>query len=225
MTLEGLKEAIYVDNGLSATKLIYDYLMEEIVQLRIAPEMTISEVKYSSALNISRSPIRAALDRLEDDGLITREKGKQAIVTPLSQAEYYAMSELRMAVEGQAAYSLAYTISDRGILELKALLEPLNKPGKTALPYPLNDTKFHEYIIRATQNTFLIDAYEIYRAKLLRYRNFAYKHLQLDPYGRRMRSGIHKALFYAISHHDADAARRAAVDDAVLMRLSTNLFP
>ena len=144
MTLEGLKEAIYVDNGLSATKLIYDYLMEEIVHLRIAPEMTISEVKYSSALNISRSPIRAALDRLEDDGLITREKGKQAIVTPLSQAEYYAMSELRMAVEGQAAYSLAYTISDRGILELKALLEPLNKPGKTALPYPLNDTKFHE---------------------------------------------------------------------------------
>ena len=49
MTLEGLKEAIYVDNGLSATKLIYDYLMEEIVHLRIAPEMTISEVKYSSA--------------------------------------------------------------------------------------------------------------------------------------------------------------------------------
>ena len=75
------------------------------------------------------------------------------------------------------------------------------------------------------QRTFLIDAYEIYRAKLLRYRNFAYKHLQLDPYGRRMRSGIHKALFYAISHHDADAARRAAVDDAVLMRMSTNLFP
>jgi DNA-binding GntR family transcriptional regulator len=224
MTLAELKKEIYKDSGISASKLIYDYFTEEIVQLRIAPGASINEVKFSAALDISRSPVRTALDQLEEVGLIKQERGKQAKVTTLSQTEYYMMSELRMAVEGQAACSLAYTITDEEIREMRALLEKVKQGEQADLPYPVNDANYHEYIIRTTQNKFLISAYELYRTKLIRYRNFSYKHLKMDIYGKRMRYGIHEAIFYAISRHDAESARRAAIDDALIMRMSTNLF-
>lgn len=224
MTIEALKQAICADTGVSVSKLVYDFLTEEIVQMRIAPGEMINEVKFSSALEISRSPIRTALDQLEANGLIRQEKGRRAQVTELTQSEYYLLSELRMAVEGQAAYSLAYTVTAEEVRTLGRLLKEVSLLHKAQLPYPQNDTNFHEYIIRATQNNFLYSAYELYRLKLIRYRIYTYQKIKLDSYGRRMRNGIHAAIYNAIRLHNAEAARNAALEDAALMRTSTNLF-
>ncbi|MDO4488158.1 MAG: GntR family transcriptional regulator [Eubacteriales bacterium] len=224
MTLDELKVKIFRDTGVPASKLIFEYLKDEIIMMTLEPGTIINEAQLSAALDVSRSPIRTALDQLEEIGLIRQDKGKKARVTTLTQSEYYMMAELRMAIEGQAAHDLSYTVTDVQIHELKRLLDEVKQGDKTKLPYPINDANFHEYIIKATGNTFLWDAYELYRLKLQRYRIFSYMNLPLDDYGRQMRSGIHEGIYYAIKTHNADAARRAAWEDARLMRMSTNLF-
>ena len=86
----------------SQTSQLYDNLRAAILTLDIAPGERISERGLEARFHASRTPVRAALSRLEREGLILHE-GRSWTVTPIDLDEIASLAELRGILEPAAA--------------------------------------------------------------------------------------------------------------------------
>lgn len=89
---------------------VFSELQEMIVMGRLAPGMSINESRLAERLGLSRTPIRAALQRLQQAGYVHVEKpGKYArlIVAPLSTADMRELFRIMGNLEGLAAGDVA----------------------------------------------------------------------------------------------------------------------
>lgn len=68
-------------NGERAPGLVHEYLRELILDGTIPPESVISQVKLARQLGVSRTPLREALRRLQQEGLVDAEPNRRARVT------------------------------------------------------------------------------------------------------------------------------------------------
>lgn len=78
---------------------IYDYLRERILQGEIAPHTVISQVKLADQLGVSRTPLREAMRRLQQEELIVAEPNRRARVAGFNAAELEAVYTRRLFYE------------------------------------------------------------------------------------------------------------------------------
>lgn len=78
-------------------------IREAILDGVLAPDMWLREVAISEALGVSRTPVREALNRLEEEGLVARTPGVGAQVTRLSFEDMSAVYQVRGSLESLAA--------------------------------------------------------------------------------------------------------------------------
>ena len=72
-----------LDRRLPAAEQIYGHLREEIITCRLAPNEAISENRICGMFGVSRSPVRIALTRLAEDGLIDIFPQRGSFVAPI----------------------------------------------------------------------------------------------------------------------------------------------
>src|ERR1700761_2043851 len=77
---------------------LYERLRDAILSLELAPGARLSERGLEPEFGASRTPIRAALMRLESEGLVQRD-GKNWQVTPINLEEIQALYEYRRVIE------------------------------------------------------------------------------------------------------------------------------
>ena len=83
--------------------LVYEELVHQIVCQELSAGDRINEAAIAKALEVSRSPVSAAVIRLREQGFVEKDPGKMPRVTQVSRQEYLQLMEARKAVEGQAA--------------------------------------------------------------------------------------------------------------------------
>lgn len=81
----------------------YVSLRADIIADRLPAGTVLGEVEQAARLGVSRTPLRAALGRLEVEGLAVTGKGRTLVVSSISPAEVRHLFELREALECQAA--------------------------------------------------------------------------------------------------------------------------
>lgn len=81
----------------------YASLRADIIADRLPAGTVLGEVEQATRLGVSRTPLRAALSRLEVEGLAVAGKGRTLVVSAISPAEVRHLFELREALECQAA--------------------------------------------------------------------------------------------------------------------------
>jgi DNA-binding GntR family transcriptional regulator len=133
----------------------YSRLRTEILSLELVPGERLSERGLEAVLGASRTPIRAALMRLENEGL-TRRAGRGWQVTPIDLTEVRAAMEYREAIES-AVVALAVERAEDS--ELDALLEIAEAhrdrdDEETGLR---DGSSFHVALARLSRNRFLVD--------------------------------------------------------------------
>jgi DNA-binding GntR family transcriptional regulator len=133
----------------------YDRLRAEILSLELVPGERLSERGLESVLGASRTPIRAALMRLENEGL-TQRAGRGWQVTPIDLTEVRAVMEYREAIES-AVVAVAIERADEE--EFDALLEIAEAhrdrdDEETGLR---DGGNFHVALARLSRNRFLVD--------------------------------------------------------------------
>src|SRR5271170_7162420 len=134
---------------------VYGRLRTAILILELVPGERISERSLESLLGASRTPIRAALMRLENEGLTQRE-GRGWKVAPIDLAEVRAIMEYREAVE-VAAVRLAVERADLAELEALQGLSEAHR-GCDDEEIGLRDfSDFHLALARLSRNQFLAD--------------------------------------------------------------------
>src|SRR5688572_5170549 len=78
---------------------IYDRIKSMAVTFAIRPDARVNEVELSKALNVSRTPLREALNRLLVEGFLTRAPNRGFIGRSLDARQIYDLYELRRVLE------------------------------------------------------------------------------------------------------------------------------
>lgn len=131
----------------------YNEIKRRILVGDFAADDRLREVNVAQLLNMGRTPVREALKRLEDEGLLTHEPRRGLVVTRIDQrgvTELYAMREV---LEGAAAEFAARHATDAEIENMAAILEDERRPGADAVALNL---AFHNAIYAAAHNRHLI---------------------------------------------------------------------
>ncbi len=106
-----------IDHALPITPQVYSYLRVRIVDNRLPPGAKISETTLSAKLNISRTPLRAALQQLASEGLVHTRPQVGSIVAQLDNAQLIEAVSIRAALETEVVRKLAATKADLRSLE------------------------------------------------------------------------------------------------------------
>lgn len=132
---------------------LYDRLRAAILSLELAPGERLTERGLEAAFSASRTPVRAALLRLDAEGLVVRGDRGFA-VAPIDTREIGQLAELREAVEVAA---VRLTVERASADDIAALVELLDSDHGSLEAVPAGDA-FHEALAGLSGNPLLADS-------------------------------------------------------------------
>lgn len=192
----------------------YAILKQRIMTGEFGPNDTLREIDFAKQMNMSRTPVREAVKRLEDEGMLTRVPRKGLTVTTLDQTSITELYGFREILECGAARLAARYADDMEIENMRAILE---ESRSHADPIRSN-YEFHQALYAASHNQFLVKAINslIDSTALLGQSTLAHT-------GRpEVALREHLQLFEAIEKRDeqqAEACAREHIRQALLARL------
>lgn len=129
----------------------YKSLKQMIVTFELRPGTVINESRLAKQLNLSRTPLREALHRLEGESLVVSIPHKGNIVADLSLTKLREVHEIRVELEMLCGRLAAQRITAELLSDLESLLAQA-KAGSDSFSAELFDVEFHDIVYRATQN-------------------------------------------------------------------------
>lgn len=183
----------------------YGELRDRIVTLRIAPGAPIDEDALGRELEIGRTPVREAIKRLALENLVTVFPRRGTFASEINITDLADISDVRVQLEGHAAFRAAKRITAAQREELDQLLEELalSQGSDDVEALMTLDTRVHRFVHRCAGNPYLEET-------LGRYFNLSLRiwYLVLDRLPHMfMRVHEHGELLHAIADGEADRAR------------------
>ncbi len=133
----------------------YDEIRRMIIRLELAPGDVVREADLSAQLDMSRTPIREALQRLARDHFVTVIPRRGMFVSAIDVHELSMLYETRAIMEPYAARLATRRGTADDWAEMADLLEETRRPGTPAVQLIELDRRCHEIIWRAAGNRFL----------------------------------------------------------------------
>ncbi len=188
----------------------YAELRDRIVTLRIAPGEPIDEDALGAELGIGRTPVREAIKRLALENLVTVFPRRGTFASEINITDLADISEVRVQLEGHAAYRAAQRLNKDQRLELEGLLEALDhsQGSDDIVALMALDAAVHRFIHRCAGNPYLEET-------LGRYLNLSLRiwHLVLDRLPHLFaRVHEHDDLLHAVASGDPQRARAVVAE-------------
>jgi len=179
---------------------LYERLRSAILSLDYVPGEKLTERGLETDLDASRTPIRAALLRLEADGLV-RRTGRGWSVSPIDLTEIRALSEYREAVEAAAVRLVSERASDSDLLALDDSLGDMSEFTSEEEGIRAG-SEFHALLAQLSGNPFMAEAIRGVMTRLLRTRWLEVR----TPESRQQARDEHRAIVTALQRRDAERA-------------------
>ncbi len=154
--------------------LIYEILHEKIITMEILPGSKINESQLADNLDLSRSPVRTAINRLADEKLINRVERKYPEVSSITPEDLLYITDARVFIESQAGYLAASIIDEDTVNELRQTAKEFEDiiSHISLKDFEKCDHKFHSLIIESCGNPLIIEMYDCISDRILRYRHY-----------------------------------------------------
>lgn len=138
---------------------VYQHLREQIINFLLRPGERLKTSEIAVTLAVSRTPVREALGRLEQDGLVTRESGWGYIVKRLTIKEVRDVYKVREALEVEAVREAVECIDEETLGELEELLRKAKEHWENGRVTEFRKCTrlFYLTIVRVTENDALQD--------------------------------------------------------------------
>ena len=138
----------------------YQLLIRKITRLELAPGTVLVEKDLMAELEIGRTPIREALQRIATEGLIQHLPNRGMLVSDLGASNVQSIYEFRSLIEGAAVRFAATRATQEDINDLQNLDEMLNQATNEIDidSFVALDLRFHETLGRASKNIYLQEA-------------------------------------------------------------------
>ncbi len=192
---------------------VYQHLKDLIVQGTLEPEEKLRDIDLATQLGISRTPVREALRRLEDEGLVETKQNAWTRVSKVDIGLAARIYPILKLLEPLALELAAPSIRSKDFKQMRKLNTAIKTAleagdGKTAA---LFDTDFHEVFIARCGNPELIQMI----------RNLKTNHIRLEiAYWRGGKNALesvseHERLIAALEKQDLKAAKLALTENFV----------
>jgi DNA-binding GntR family transcriptional regulator len=201
----------------SRADFVFESLRDAIADGRIERGQRVREEEIGRNFGVSRTPVREALQRLQQRGLLVLTAGRGLVVaelTPQQVAELYAMREI---LEGSAARFAAERASVHEIAVLYRLQEELRDAKNDAMTLVSLNRHFHQAIYEAAHNRYLMQTLDHLHDSFTLLHSTTFR----APSRRKDSDEEHRKIVAAIERHDPDRAEAAArehIGQAQLMR-------
>ena len=174
---------------------VFDRLENDIIQGIYAKGEILTELKLVEQLGVSRTPIREALRRLEQERLI-EDAGKGSRVLGITEADLFDIMTIRERVEGVAAYYATINMTPEGKKELTHLvdLQEFYFEKRDAERLRQVDDQFHDAICYMSKRSVIIDTIVPLMRKTRRYRRIAMDDWDRVPHTKREHFEIYQAI-------------------------------
>ena len=186
----------------------YVELRDQIVTLAIPPGAPINEELLGRELQMGRTPLREAIKRLALENLISVYPRRGTFVTEINITDLAHISDVRVQLEGHAAYRAAQQLTAEQRAELEELLGRVSRPQGSGDALMELDAEVHRFVYRCAGNPYLRDTLERYLNLSLR---VWYLVLARLPH-LFDRVHEHRDLLDAIRAGDAERARAIAAE-------------
>ena len=188
----------------SLEEMVYSRLEEEILSGELSSGCALGEIALAKRLGVSRTPIRSAIHRLAEEGLVEVVPNKGATVIGINTADLIDIYRIRKRLEGLASSLAAERITDEELDKLTEAVELAEfyiKKNDTEHIKEL-DTVFHSIIYKASGSRFLSRTLSELHRKIKSYRKRS-----LSVPGRLEKSEEeHREILEAIRARNAEMA-------------------
>jgi len=186
---------------------VFEKLENDIIQGVYPRGEILTELKLVEQLGVSRTPIREALRRLEQERLI-EDTGKGSRVLGITMEDLEDIMNIRERIEGLAAYYAALNITPEGLKELTHIVDLqefyFSKRDKEHLRQV--DDAFHDMICVLSRRSVISDTLIPLMRKTRRYRRVA-----IDNWERTTNTmNEHRKMYEAIASGNAELAQELA---------------
>src|SRR5262245_18767889 len=139
----------------SRSEFVFAALRDAIWEGRFRRGERIPEEEIARSLGVSRTPVREALRRLQERGLVVVGAGRSLVVAELSKQQVFELYAMRELLEGSAARFAAQHAHEAEIGMLHRLLDEFDKHrGNPRMLISLN-RRFHRAVCEAAHNRYL----------------------------------------------------------------------
>lgn len=183
---------------------VFERLENDIIQGKYPKGEILTELKLVEQLGVSRTPIREALRRLEQERLI-EDAGKGSRVLGITEDDLLDIMTIREQVEGVAAYYATVNMTEEGKNELTHLvdLQEFYFEKKDAERLRQVDDQFHDAIYYLSKRNVIMDTLIPLHRKTRRYRRIA-----MEDWNRAAKTKQeHYEIYKAICSGDAELAK------------------
>lgn len=202
MTYQKVSRRLSKDNA-------YMELKEKIIHGDIAPDAIVTEEELSNLLEMSRTPLREAIQRLESEDFLIRQANGRLKVPSLTKQEAREIFYVRSMLEGFVARYATRNATEEDINQLTIIIGEI----RSVLEIPDSQSivsvggKFHEYLYKMSQLTVPVSILKRLNDHSLRYR------LLISKYTKRNQSmEEHISILDGIRQKDENAAEKAMHD-------------
>lgn len=139
-------EPVKLDRRLPVVGQIFDYLRSRIISLQIEPGTSLSRQALAEHFNVSQTPIREAVSRLEQEGLVVVFPQSSTLVSLIDVKQAHEARFLRLALESEVCRTIALDPASHDIATAERLLEEMRLTWeKTGHPQAMRptDQAFH----------------------------------------------------------------------------------
>ncbi len=206
---QGHPKSVTTDNANSLSTRVFEELEEGILSGQIPSGENLIELKLSSEMGVSRTPVREAIRMLEQKGLVQIIPNKGAVVLGISVKDLQDIYTIRMYIEGLASRWAAEKITDEQLQELTEIVDLQEFYNIKQANGKLNDldSRFHgkiyEFSGSRTLQHMLCDLHHMIQQ---------YRKLSFSSLGRAEKAvQEHREILDAIARHDGDEAERLTI--------------
>ena len=169
----------------------------------------LTELKLVNDLGVSRTPIREAIRRLEQEHLI-EVSSKGILVIGVTEKDLEDIFAIRLRIEGMASSEAVSHITDDQLNELRETLElqEFYVAKKNPDNIRLMDSKFHQLIYRFSGSSVIYDTLMPLHNKTQKFRKKS-----VENESRATQSAAeHRAIYEAIAAKNAELAEKLTIE-------------
>ena len=135
----------------------HNSLKRKIIEQSLPPGSPINETTLTHDLKVGRTPVREALIRLDNEGLVNIIPHRGIFVAPIDITTLQKIYEVRLVLEPLCGQLAAERIQEKELTRLHKILDRMNELTEEGSLFDVIqvDRKFHNVIARASQNEYL----------------------------------------------------------------------
>ncbi|WP_339821307.1 GntR family transcriptional regulator [Paenibacillus sp. FSL R7-0216] len=193
----------------SISEQIYLALKRKILTGELCPGTRLIVLDIAGHFQVSQAPVREALERMKQEGLITGIRNKGSVVSNITSKEIRDLFVLREIIEGFAVRASMSTLTEADYAALERIIQRMEEAVEQSdtLSILEMDMDFHGFFYKRCDNQAILELWNHMRTKVMRFMAISNRHSTTE-----MLADWHRMLIDALRTGDGDVAEEAFIE-------------